>query len=242
MGDSQWPVASGQGPVGDSQWPVVSGQLPVGGPSPRPSPSGRGSIANCELRIANWGLRIAVLCVLCACAGCAAIEGGQARTSESSVVVRGRGMEIEVRGEEASTTQPSASGLGKLAMGASEAGTLGSVSLSGIKRNWLLGLAVLGVYAALAAGCWLLRWPVRCALCAVLGVVGLLWPIPAIIAGAMLLGIVIYRQSAVTQQLVRGVDEGLSVLSATDRVAVKLRLAGEQDETAKAAVRAARRK
>jgi hypothetical protein len=183
--------------------------------------------------------------VLCACAvnpGCAAIEGGQARTSESSVVVRGRGMEIEVRGEEASTTQPSASGLGKLAMGASEAGTLGSVSLSGIKRNWLLGLAVLGVYAALAAGCWLLRWPVRCALCAVLGVVGLLWPVPAIIAGAMLLGVVIYRQSAVTQQLVRGVDEGLSVLSATDRVAVKLRLAGEQDETAKAAVRAARGK
>jgi hypothetical protein len=175
-------------------------------------------------------------------AGCSTFDGGQARTSESSVTVRGRGMEIEVRGEEAATTQPSATGVGKLALGQSEAGSLGTVSLTAVRRNWLLGLAVLGVYGVLATGCWLLQWPVRAALCGVLGVVGLLWPVPAIIAGAVLVGIVIYRQSQVARQLVRGVDEGLSVLSATDRVAVKLRLAGEQDETAKATVRAARGK
>ena len=175
-------------------------------------------------------------------AGCSSIEGGQARTSESSVVVRGRGMEIEVRGEEAATTQPSAAGFGKMKIGPASAGELGAVTLTSLRRNWLLGLAVLGVYAALAAGCWLLRWPVRCAMCAVLGVVGLLWPIPAILAGAALVGIVIWRQSQVSKQLVQGVDEGLSILSPMDQVAVKLRLAGAQDETAKALVRKARGK
>jgi hypothetical protein len=176
--------------------------------------------------IVGWAL--AIMLALISIAGCTSATGGSAAKQSSGVQVRGAGFEINISEASASTTQPSASGLGKLKLGAAEAGELGSMTLAAASRNWRAGAAVAAVFLAAAVGFYLLRRMLGVALCLAGAVVGFFWPVAAALGAAAAIAWLIFDHTTAAKQIVAGVNRAIAE-SPLGGDAIKASMTLEQD-------------